>query len=366
MKRGNGGPVPSTANDDDAATALHRLRVVALGEGVAPVFAGRWLAAFGADVTAVEPVVGHWLRRYSPTGGTWQGPMGPLGTFLYAGASVIALDADREQDRAALSDLLAGADILLHDLTEDGLARWGLEERAPWADLPALIQVALTPFGTDGPYAGYAATSIVSLALGGYQFLTGEPGREPLMLPGFQPEYLTALYGVIAALAGVSRRHEEGSGCAVEISAMEALASLHQFTTSQWLYEGSIRTRHGNRWENLYPITMLPCRDGYVTLSMPGPEMWERLCLMIERPDLVQDPRFAIPALRHANAEALDAILCDWLQERDMDDLFRTAQEQWRLPVNPYHELRDVLRDPQYNARGFWVRSDGDGGVVQP
>jgi itaconate CoA-transferase len=54
---------------------------------------------------------------------------------------------------------------------------------------------------------------------------------------------------------------------------------------------------------------MLTCRDGYVALSMPSPEMWERLCLMIERPDLSADPRFATALDRRRHADELDAIL---------------------------------------------------------
>ena len=361
------GAAPTTAAREPRPEALAGLRVVELGEGVAPAFAGRWLAAFGAEVTAIEPPGGHWLRRYWPTSQVAETKVGPLGAFLYAGTSSVTLDPRRAEDRAALRTLLREADILLHDLSPDGLARWGLESGALRAEQPALVQVALTPFGTDGPYADYAATSIVLLALGGYQFLTGEPDREPLMLPGFQPEYLTAFYGIIGALAALLRRREQGDGCAVEVSMMEALASLHQFTVSQYLAGGGIRTRHGNRWENLYPITMLPCRDGYLALGISAPDQWERLCLWLGRPELTEDPRFLTAELRHRNADALDALLVEWLAERDAGSLFREAQEQWRLPVNKHLELDEVLVDPQYRERGFWVRPEGDtSGVLHP
>ena len=347
--------------------ALDGLRVVELGDGVAPAFAGRWLAAFGAAVTLVEPPGGHWLRRYWPSGENRQVDTGPLGAFLLAGAGSVTLDPERPPDRAALRSLLADADVFLHDLAPDGLARWGLETERLRSERPGLVQAALTPFGADGPYAGHAASSNVLLALGGYQFLTGEPGREPLMLPGFQPEYLTAFYGLIGALAGVMRRRRDGDGCAVEVPTMEALASLHQFTVSQYLGSGTIRSRHGNRWENLYPITMLPCRDGYLALGISAPDQWERFCLMLGRPELAEDPRFLTAELRHRNADALDAIILEWMKDRDADRLFREMQEQWRLPVNPHRELDEVLSDPQYQERGFWVRAEGDAsGVLHP
>ncbi|MGH9752948.1 MAG: CoA transferase [Blastocatellia bacterium] len=124
------------------------------------------------------------------------------------------------------------------------------------------------------------------------------------------------------------------------------------------LYERKIRRRHGNRWEDLYPITTLPCRDGYVSFAMPTLETWERLCRMMERPDLINDERFATPQLCRERADELDEILAAWLSRRDMAELFATAQEQWRLALNPYLELDQVLRDPRYVARGFWAQGD--------
>jgi crotonobetainyl-CoA:carnitine CoA-transferase CaiB-like acyl-CoA transferase len=335
-----------------SVSALEGLRVVEVGAGVAPAFAGRWLAAFGATLLKVEPPGGSWTRRYSPSGAAPAGAAGPLAAFLDAGKQSAVVDLDTDEGRARLAVLVADADVLVHDLDA---ARLPLGERRP-----GLIQVALTPFGSDGPYAGYAATSLVLLALGGYQHLTGEPGREPLMLPGFQPEYLAGLYGVVAALSGVVARLAGDAGRRFEIPVVEALASLHQFTVSQWLYEGQVRSRHGNRWENVYPATMLPCRDGYVALSMPTPEMWVRLCGMLERPDLLADPRFATTELRRRHADELDAILHPWLASRDAAQVVATAQGRWRLPVGRYVELAAVLRDPQCLARGFWVRPAGD------
>src|SRR5215468_657549 len=347
----------STLPDNQLAqAALGGLRVIELGAGVAPAFAGRWLAAFGATVIKIEPHGGGWTRAYPPAGEPGLGQPGALALLLDAGKQSVVLDVEAPDERERLQEMMAGADLFIHDLAPAGLALAGLNEIR--ARHPGLTEVALTPFGSNGPYADYAATSIVLLALGGYQYLTGEPGREPLMLPGFQPEYLTGLYGVIAGLAGIIASEREPAVQCFEISMMEALASLHQFTVSLWLYERKIRRRHGNRWEDLYPITTLPCRDGYVSFAMPTPESWVRLCGMMERPDLVPDERFATPQLCRLHADELDEILAASLSQRDMAELFVTAQKEWRLALNPYLELTEVLRDPQYVARGFWVQRD--------
>ena len=78
---------------------------------------------------------------------------------------------------------------------------------------------------------------------------------------------------------------------------MEALAALHQFTFVSHEYDGIIRKRAGvrlatGRRTGGYPITTLPCKDGYITFSASAAHQWDYVCAMIGREDLLIDPRF--------------------------------------------------------------------------
>lgn len=352
------------ANSTPKPRALDGLVVVELGEGVEPAYCGKWLSAFGAEVLKVEPRAGDWTRRYrlSESGQAERGDS-PLYLHLNTGKKSVALDLDVAENQVVLQKLIAGADVVIHNLEPAALRELGIDRYALRALNPALVAVAMSPFGADGPYSAYAASSSVLLALGGYQYLSGEPGREPLAFPGFQPECCTALYGVVAALAGVLGREQRGRGCGIEVSSLEVMASLHQYTTSQYLHwGGAIRSRHGSRMVGAagvtYPITMLPCRDGYIGFCLTQEVMWERLCLLLERPDLVKDPRF-VPPVSLANAEALDEVLVEGLGRWDRMQFFHRAQEL-RIPVTPMYDLGEVLKDPQYSARGFWIWPEGE------
>lgn len=358
---------PGAMDEGEGGGALSGLVIVELGEGVAPAFCGKWLAAFGATVIKVEGPSGDWTRLYHPLPGRVPAAgAGPLFTYLNTGKQHLILDLEAAAGRERLRQVISGAQILIHTLSPAERTRLLGDATLESEAARGLVEVALSAFGSDGPYKDFAATSIVLLALGGYQFLSGEPGRAPLALPGFQPEYLTALYGVVGALAGLAGRDSTASGASIEISSLEVMASLHQFTISQYLYQGTIRSRHGSRWENLYPNTLLPCRDGAIGIAISTQDQWERLCLMMERPHLLEDPRFLTPMTCSRYADELEPILIEWLSHQRTEDFFRRAQEEWRLPVAPLYGLDAVLTNPQYQERGFWVRPEGKDGAIQP
>ncbi len=344
---------------------LSRLRAIDLG-GPAAGIAARWLAAFGADVLRVEPPDGDWTRRYNPLGDEADPRgRGALQRYLDAGKRSIQLDLDSDAGRDRLQGLLAQADLVLHGSTPDQRRALGLDGEGVPPQNERLVEVWMPALPPEGPYAGFGAAPVVLLALGGYQFLTGQPGREPLALPGFQPDYLTGMYGIVAALAGIMAR-EGRSGDSYRISQLEALASAHQFTTTMWTQQGIIRSRHGNRWENLHPNTMLPCRDGWLSMAITTQEQWERLATMMGRPDLITDERFDTHPHRHANADLLDEIMVEWMMQFDKRELFERGQEEWRLPVGPLLDLQEILEEPQYRMRSFFVRPEGESDVLHP
>ena len=197
------------------------------------------LAAFGADVIKVEPAPnGDWTRASEPRlPGVREPEASTLFLYLNMGKRSVALDSRSREGAAALLRLVDSADVLIED--------WGAETRSDMsidAILAArlgLIDLSLTPFGTDGPYSSWRTTPLVSLALGGFLYLSGDEDREPLMIPGYQSEYMAGLHGY--AMIALWRRTTTGVGGRVEVSEIESLAALHQFTTVMHTYSGSAR-----------------------------------------------------------------------------------------------------------------------------
>ena len=341
---------------------LADITVVEVADSVAGAFCGRMLAAFGARVVKVErPPHGSWTRYAEPQlKGYDSSESGALFLYDNTGKESVALDWKSADGMSELVNMVADTDVLIDDWQPHTRRELGISGATLQSLNPLLVNLSTTPFGLSGPYADWQSTPLVSLALGGYLYLSGEEDREPLMLPGYQAQRLTAMKGYAGIMLALRAREMTGRGQQVEVSEMEALAALHQFTFVSHEYDGIIRKRAGvrlatGRRTGGYPITTLPCKDGYITFSASAPHQWDYVCAMIGREDLLIDPRFAaFQSLKDA-ADEIDEILLEWVADKTRQEIVELAAGVYSVPASPVFDLSETLQDSQYNERGLFA-----------
>jgi crotonobetainyl-CoA:carnitine CoA-transferase CaiB-like acyl-CoA transferase len=303
----------------------------------AAAFAGKLFARWGAEVIKVESP-----QRLAPAR--------HLDLYLNGGKGRVALDPRSSADASALDALAREADIVLTDYdvseTED-LRIMNLGGTTPQ------VRVSITPFGLSGPYKHYKATASTLLALGGYTWLMGDPGRAPLTLPGNYPSYQGGTFAYLAALSAYLACPRQP--LQVEVSILECLASLHQFTDTMWLFGEVVRSRHGNRWENLSPTTLLKCADGWYGVNILA-NFWFSFGHMIGRPDIASEGPLSTNMGRMEHQDEVEAIITEALGSKPRKEIFKEGQEVWRVPVGHAATMADLLDDPHLNERGFWRR----------
>src|SRR6476619_116817 len=158
----------------------------------------RLLGDLGADVVKVEPPGG------SPARG-------------------VVLDLTAASDVERFHDLLAHSDVLLTSAAEFAP---GLDARDVAARHPHLVVGALTPFGLDGPYADWAATSATLSATGGVAFKAGVPERTPIFPPGHLVDDAASVTSAFGMLCALYQREQTGAGQFVEVATSEAIAQI--------------------------------------------------------------------------------------------------------------------------------------------
>ena len=179
------------------------------------------------------------------------------------------------------------------------------------------------------------------------------------MLPGRQTDYLTGLNATAAIHIALWERERSGIGQFLEMSMLETLATLHQFTMEMTTFEGVLRMRNGNQWQKessfaSYGITTLPCSDGYVCFGISTEDQWERLCAMIGREDLIDDPNYDTRIKRADNSEYLDGLLTEWIADRTRREIFVETSEIWGLPTAPILDMSEVVKDEQFLFRNIF------------
>ncbi len=316
------------------------LRVLEVG-GAAAGYCGRLFVHLGAEVVRLAP-----RAEADP-----DAEVEALALYLHSGKDV------RPDDGGPLA-MAAAAHGPFDIVVVEGNPALLAARR--WHEVAAQVHVAISPFGLDGPCCDWQATGSVLLAMGGYTALTGDPGRAPLTLPGHYAEYQSGQYAYIAALSTwlAVRDGRMPAGRSIDVSMWETVLSLSQFTTVMWTFTGRLRARHGNDWENLAPLSLFPCADGWFIVNIV-PSFWEPFTLMLGRPELQLDPRFATNDARMAHKPDLYRIIDECLGRLTMAELLELGQRRARVPTGTALQLAQVLDDPHLRARGAWdvVRS---------
>lgn len=225
----------------------------------------------------------------------------------------------------------------------------------PGVALPALpervVEITTSSYGTTGPYAAWRGGPLADWAAGGYLAITGRPDREPLAGPEHLCGYVAGYTAAIAGEAALFARRVTGRGARVDVSAMEAMLSVHQSTFSR-LAAGVVRTRSG-RYTEVYPLVVRPCSDGYVSLGVVTDLEFDRLAIAIGRPELAADDRFRDAGARWEHRDALDAILAEFLDVRTVDVVVETLLDHG-VAAAGVAGARDVLQNAQLDHRHFW------------
>lgn len=245
------------------------------------------------------------------------------------------------------------------DLVWTSFDRGGFLGHADGLSVPdQCVHVTTSSYGTSGPIAGWRGGSMADWAAGGYLYITGDPDREPLSGPENLCAYAAGYTAAAGAEAALIDRMRTGRGRHLDISAMESMLLLHQSTFSRTA-AGELRQRTG-RYTEVYPLTVLPCRDGHVSIGVVSDAEFDKLAISIDRPDLPADPRFADRELRWDNRDALDRELAAYLEAHDGDEIVATLQTGGVASAK-VADARDITANPQLKSRNFWQAAPGGG-----
>ena len=335
------------------AELLSGLRVLDLGSGISGPWCAKILADYGAEVIKVEPPgSGDATRRMGPFAGDDPDPEKSL-TFLYLNTNKkgVTLDPSTATGRKLLERLLVNSDVLVENNPPAKAKELGLDYQSLAAVNPRLVVTSITPFGQTGPYRDFQATDIVTYALSGLMYHSGDSDKEPLRNVLDQSFYVAGANAAAATQVALFARLSSGEGQHVDVSTAECLGAHLVQPLPYYNYMGAVKGRRPVRGAGFEEL--MPARDGYVSPSVQGSQPWSAIADLIGLEEL-QDEKFATGAGRVAHGEELKELLIKGLAQWDRMPLFLESGER-RLVFGMAQDAGDLANCPHLQARDFFA-----------
>jgi len=347
---------------------LAGVRVLELARILAGPWAGQLLADLGADVIKVErPEQGDDTRQWGPPF-VRSASGDDLGAAYFhscnRGKRSVAIDISALDGQARVRALAADADVLIENFKVGGLARYGLDSAALRALNPRLVYCSITGFGQTGPYAHRPGYDFIVQGMGGMMSITGEPDGAPQKSGVAYADILTGVYSVVGILAALRQREHTGEGAHVDMALLDTQVGVLGNQALNWMVSGEVPHRMGNGHPNLAPYQSFACADGDVIVAVGNDRQFARLCAVLDRAALADDPRFARNPDRVTNRQVLIPLLAEATAQWQSAALY-AALEANGIPAGPVNRIDQVFTDPQVIARQM-RRSVSDGSGELP
>jgi crotonobetainyl-CoA:carnitine CoA-transferase CaiB-like acyl-CoA transferase len=347
--------------------AFDGVRVVELAQWVFVPVAGALLADWGAEVVHVEPTEGDPYRGLATQGiGSERNGINLSLALANRGKRSLALDIRHENGLAILHKLLESADVFLTNMRPGALRRAGLDSDELMERYPGLVYARGHGYGAKGPdadQAGYDATAF--WARGGMAHILTPPEREyPIGQRGALGDRNGALALAFGVAAALLKRTRTGAGSVVDVSLL---------ATAMWTLSSDLLAALGGdepkassgRGPVVNPLVGVyrTKDDRHIQLVFLQPDRyWADFCLVIDRPDLAGDARFADMVTRRDNGAACVAELDAEFAKRTFDE-WKSILARLDAPWAPVQSVAELLEDPQVEANGYIGEVVVDGGA---
>lgn len=291
---------------------LERLRVLDFSSFFACGYAGRLLSDLGADVIKVETPDGDQMR-----------PLASCFDAAQRGKRDIVLNLKTADGLNAARDLIASADVMMHNLRPGKADKLGLGFDALHAINPRLIYTYLPGYGSSGPKA--LLKSFAPLVSGWTGLLYEGAGENNPPAPSVfgNEDYNNGFLGAAAVLMAIEARYRTGVGQYVECPQLHS--SL--FTSSEHFLNADRKVVYGFRLDqeqmgfNALDRLYRTQDAGLVCICCRDDRRFAALASAIGRHDLLDDPRFANTAARAAHDGELATCIAPFFSARNAGDV---------------------------------------------
>jgi benzylsuccinate CoA-transferase BbsF subunit len=244
------------------------------------------------------------------------------------------------------------SDIVAENMRPGTMERLGLGYNVLTAVKPDIIMLSSSAFGGNGPQRAYGGYAPGFACASGLANLTGYKDRTPNPMTG-STDLMSAITSAFALIAALNYRQNTGLGQYIDLSSVESQAILAGDSIMEYLMNGKVRYRDGNRDRIMAPHNCYRCRgnDKWVSIAISTPEEWNSFCMILGNPPWTNDEKFADAYERWKNQEELDRLITAWTlnyTHYEVTDMLQKAG----VAAMPSLSNEEIANDPHFKHRG--------------
>lgn len=346
---------------------LDGLRVVDMSGMISGAFATTIMGDFGADVVMIEhPAAGDPIREWPQktedgTSLAWKS--------LGRNKRCITLDLGSDRGREIALALIEDADVVYENFRPGTMEKWGLGPDDIHEINERAIMVRLSGYGQTGPKSQKPGFGTIAEGISGWAHANGFSDREPLLPPVSLADIQAAQFALQSTLMAVYERDigrgGSGEGQVIDVSLTEPLWRIFFGEVEAYDRTGHVRERTGNQHPSTAPRNIYETENGYMTMSASNQKIFERVAEAIDKPELIEDPRFKDNSARVENNKSLNDEIEEWTKQHTTEEAIEILEANDAI-VGPVYDMSDIYEDEQFQARDDIIEiDDPDVGTIK-
>jgi crotonobetainyl-CoA:carnitine CoA-transferase CaiB-like acyl-CoA transferase len=328
---------------------LSNLRVLDCATILAGPVCATMLGDFGAEVIKIEMPKRGDVTRQQPVFGA-----GRSFLWLQEGRNKksITLDLHQPEGQTILQKLVAISDAMIENFRPGTLEQWNLSPATLLALNARLVLLRLSGYGQTGPYRRKGAFDRNATAFGGGTYVTGFADAPPVRSGYATADYMAAYTGAFAVMMALYWRDARGGqGQVIDLALYEPVLRASEASIPVYDKTKRVRERDGNRNPGVVPASNFLSADGkWVVINANTEQLWQRWATAMQREDLLRDERFNTLQARLVNADALYAIIEDWVRSQSAAAVVALLDAA-QVPAAIVNSIADIFSDPHIAAR---------------
>ena len=342
--------------------ALSGIKVVDLTQFEAGTSITETLAWLGADVIKVENPNGGEQGRSASS--ERKDADSYYFMLLNANKRSVTLNLKEKRGKEMLRKMIAKADIFAENFAPGVIQKLGFSYEEVSKINPRIIYATVKGFGAGSPFEKNLAFDMIAQAAGGVMSITGEADGRPIKPGVTLGDTGTGLHAAIGVLAALFQRTVTGKGQKIEVAMQDAMVNYCRIAYSRQLMTNKACERNGNSVVlGNAPCEVFRCSPGghndyvFIYTSRATNSHWERLCEVIGRLDMRDDPRYETPPMRGNHNKEICAEIEKWTMKLTKHEAMEKLGAAG-VPCGAVMDTKELSDDPTMREREIFSEID--------